>query len=162
MSRQNKIISYACQILIKSNFLCISSKNIEMLNFKKICPVGAELFHTDGRARMTMLTVTFRNFANAPKNTIVRTNISLSIYVQFSQFRSCSVDSCYRQPPQSDYFLQSRPRPFDSQQKHISAIGPATTYRTHCWPHRVRRRNICAEHRTLQYSSGPCRNIQRR
>jgi len=36
---------------------------------------------TDGQARMTMLIVAFRNFANAPKNTIVLANISLSIYV---------------------------------------------------------------------------------
>ena len=41
----------------------------------KICPVGAELFHADGRVGggqtdMTKLIVAFRNFANAPgKNT---------------------------------------------------------------------------------------------
>jgi len=38
----------------------------------KIHPVGAEFFHavgrTDGRAGMTKLVVTLRNFANAPKN----------------------------------------------------------------------------------------------
>jgi len=37
----------------------------------KIRPVGAELFHagrrTEGQTDMTKLTVTFRNFANAPK-----------------------------------------------------------------------------------------------
>ena len=38
-----------------------------------IHPVGAELFHADGRTDgqmtyMTKLVVTFRNFANAPKN----------------------------------------------------------------------------------------------
>ena len=33
----------------------------------KISPVGAELFHADGRTDMTKLTVAFRNFANAPK-----------------------------------------------------------------------------------------------
>jgi hypothetical protein len=35
----------------------------------KICSVGAELFHTDGRTDkdMTKLIVAFRNFANAPK-----------------------------------------------------------------------------------------------
>ena len=32
----------------------------------KIRPVGAEFFHADG-TDMTKLTVTFRNFANAPK-----------------------------------------------------------------------------------------------
>jgi hypothetical protein len=39
----------------------------------KIRPVGAELFNADrrtnGRTDMTMLTVAFRNFPKAPKNT---------------------------------------------------------------------------------------------
>ena len=30
----------------------------------KICPVGAQLFHSDGEADTTMLTVAFRHFAN--------------------------------------------------------------------------------------------------
>ena len=34
----------------------------------KIRPVGAELFHADGRTDMTKLTVAFRNSAKAPKN----------------------------------------------------------------------------------------------
>ena len=34
----------------------------------KIRPVGAELFHADRRTRMPKLTVTFRNYANAPNN----------------------------------------------------------------------------------------------
>ena len=34
----------------------------------KIRPVGAELFHADGRTDMTNLIITFRNFASAPKN----------------------------------------------------------------------------------------------
>ena len=33
----------------------------------KIRPVGAELFHVDGRTDKTKLTVAFRNFANVPK-----------------------------------------------------------------------------------------------
>ena len=36
----------------------------------KIRPVGAELFHADGRTNMTKPLVTFRNFANVPKNCI--------------------------------------------------------------------------------------------
>ena len=34
----------------------------------KILSVGAELFHTVERTDMTKLIVTFRNFANAPRN----------------------------------------------------------------------------------------------
>jgi hypothetical protein len=34
----------------------------------KICEVGTELFHADGRTDMTKLIVAFRNFANAPKH----------------------------------------------------------------------------------------------
>jgi len=33
----------------------------------KIRPVGSDLHQADGRADVTKLTVTFRNFANAPK-----------------------------------------------------------------------------------------------
>ena len=31
-------------------------------------PMGAELFHADGRTDMTKLIVAFRNFAKVPKN----------------------------------------------------------------------------------------------
>jgi len=51
------------------------SKNTQIPNFMKIHPVGTELLHadgrTDGQASVTRLTVAFRNFANAPKNTPV-------------------------------------------------------------------------------------------
>ena len=36
----------------------------------KIRPVGAELFHADVRTEMTKLIVNYRNFANAPKNSV--------------------------------------------------------------------------------------------
>jgi len=35
---------------------------------KKIRPVGAVLFHADGRTGKTTLIVAFRNFSKAPKN----------------------------------------------------------------------------------------------
>jgi hypothetical protein len=42
------------------------SKNLQISNFMKIRPVGAELFHADGRTLyMNKLIVTFRDFANA-------------------------------------------------------------------------------------------------
>jgi hypothetical protein len=34
----------------------------------KIRPVGAELFHVDGRTDMTNVIVSFNSFAKAPKN----------------------------------------------------------------------------------------------
>ena len=40
----------------------------------KRCPVEAKLFHADnGRTDITMLTVAFRSFANAPKITKTKT-----------------------------------------------------------------------------------------
>jgi hypothetical protein len=36
----------------------------------KIRPMGAQLFHADGRTDMTKLMVAFRNFANASKNEV--------------------------------------------------------------------------------------------
>jgi len=42
----------------------------QMSNFMKIRPVGADLFHADRRIDMTKLMVAFRNFANAPKNSL--------------------------------------------------------------------------------------------
>ena len=40
------------------------------MKLMKIRQVGAELFHADGQAKMTKLTVVFRNFANAPKKAV--------------------------------------------------------------------------------------------
>ena len=37
-----------------------------MSSFIKICPVGAELFHTDGQTAKTKLIIAFRNLAKAP------------------------------------------------------------------------------------------------
>jgi len=41
----------------------------------KIRPVGAELFHADGRTDMTKLTVAFLNFAKGPKNKTQRAGL---------------------------------------------------------------------------------------
>jgi len=56
---------------MKLEFLDRFSKNTHISNFVKIRPVGAEMFHADkGKTQtdMTKLIVTFRNFANMPKN----------------------------------------------------------------------------------------------
>ena len=42
-------------------------KNNEISNFMKIRLLGAELFSADGQTDVMMVTVAFRNFANAPK-----------------------------------------------------------------------------------------------
>ena len=49
------------------------SKNAHLSDFIKICPLGAEVFHEDGRTDMTKVTEAFRNFANTPKNDSSRT-----------------------------------------------------------------------------------------
>ena len=41
-------IRYSCQILMR-HFLHRFSTNMEICNFMKIHPVGAELFHVDGQ-----------------------------------------------------------------------------------------------------------------
>jgi UDP-galactopyranose mutase len=56
---------YSCQILIKLEFSRPIFENPQTPNVMKIHPVGAELFHTDGRTAMKLI-VAFRNFANAP------------------------------------------------------------------------------------------------
>jgi hypothetical protein len=43
-------------------------ENTPMQHFMKMHPMVAELFHTDGQTDMTKLTVTARNFENAPQN----------------------------------------------------------------------------------------------
>ena len=58
------------------NFLDRFSKNPQTSNVMKIRPVGAELFHVNGRpdrrADMTKLIVAFRNLANAPNDWLYR------------------------------------------------------------------------------------------
>ena len=58
------------QFLVKPEFYryFFLRKNIQIPNFMKIRPVGAELLHADRWTDTTKLTVAFRNFANAPKN----------------------------------------------------------------------------------------------
>jgi hypothetical protein len=45
----------------------ISGKKAEISNFIEIHPVGAEMFHEDGRTDMTKLMVAFHKVANARK-----------------------------------------------------------------------------------------------
>jgi len=54
------------------------SENIQ-INFFKIRPVGAELFHADGRTDMTKLLVAIRNFSQAPKKWTQVKNVVLLV-----------------------------------------------------------------------------------
>jgi hypothetical protein len=49
-------------------------KNSKISNMIKIRSVGVELFHAERQTYMMKLIVSFRNFANAPKND--KTNVS--------------------------------------------------------------------------------------
>jgi p-aminobenzoyl-glutamate transporter AbgT len=53
------------------NLFARFSKNTQIPNFIKIIPVGAELFHADGRTDVTKLKFAFCNFANASTDTLL-------------------------------------------------------------------------------------------
>jgi len=53
-------------------------KKTEISNFMKIRPVGAKLFHADGRTDMTKLITVFRNSANAPEDNSGCTSVALT------------------------------------------------------------------------------------
>ena len=61
-------------ILMKIEFSWHIFEKYSNIKFNKIRPVGAELFHVNGRmdrrTHMTKLIVAFRNFANAPKKKV--------------------------------------------------------------------------------------------
>ena len=58
-------------------------KNIQISNFMKMLPVGAELFHADGRTEVAKLIVTFRNFTNALNNESGAFNTTFGSTVMF-------------------------------------------------------------------------------
>ena len=70
---------------MKLETFSIVSKNTQISNFVKIRPVGAELFHANGRRSvMTKLTAAFRNFVNAPKMITfptLRMNVSATVHI---------------------------------------------------------------------------------
>jgi len=50
------------------DFLDRLSQDVQISNFTKIRPFGAEVFHADGRTDRTKLIVALHNSANTPKN----------------------------------------------------------------------------------------------
>ena len=58
-------------IFVKLNYLDRFSKNLQVTNFMRICPVVAALFHVDKwmdrRTHMIKLIIAFHNFTNVPK-----------------------------------------------------------------------------------------------
>jgi hypothetical protein len=57
----------------ETRILCREFRKTQISNFMKIRPLGAKLFHagglTDRQTDIRILTVGFRNFANAPETT---------------------------------------------------------------------------------------------
>jgi len=85
------------------NFLGIFSKNIQMSNFMKIRPLGAEYFHADrwrdGQIDMTRLIVAFWNFVEVPINTPApfREFGRVFIFLWRVLFKRWSLGSSYRE-----------------------------------------------------------------
>jgi len=65
---------------MKLEFLDIFSTNTQISEGMKIRPVGAELFHADGRTDMTKLIVALRNYADEPKKPRLSTWTLLNDY----------------------------------------------------------------------------------
>jgi len=61
-------LKYPILFLSYLNFFYRFLKHTQISNFVKIRPVGVKLFHVDRQTNMTKLMVTFRYFANMPKN----------------------------------------------------------------------------------------------
>jgi hypothetical protein len=78
---------------MKLEFFDRFSKNTQVSNFIKILPMGAELFHADGRIDMTRLLVAFRNFANASKRVTVKFTLEQAMK---DQRRSRGIASLFR------------------------------------------------------------------
>jgi hypothetical protein len=69
---------FFCQILINLEF-SRQTFDRQMSNSMDFRPVGAELFHADGRTDITKLIVAFRNFAKEPKMLPTRSQIWLEV-----------------------------------------------------------------------------------
>ena len=88
-------------------------------SFMKNRPVGAELFHVDGRTDVTKLIVPFRNFVNAPKKRPLQNCLAIP-YSEHVQLNLTPVHILFR--PQSA-LIQS----FDAARISLynAALSPA-------------------------------------
>ena len=139
-----------------------------MPNFKKIRPVGAQLFHADGRTGT-------HDDANSRFAQFWERTQQYNCTYEYLVSSRCTIFPLsflfsLRLAPATDNH-RSLVTAFSSsswtQQKHITATGPATSHQTqdvwtHRWPCTVPSRNICADQGVLQYCSALCRNIRRR
>jgi hypothetical protein len=69
-----------------------------MWNFTKIGPLGAELFHADGRSDIKLI-VAFRNFANPSKNEVHTNYIFLTVFPTQQLFQRARIKTHQRQRP---------------------------------------------------------------
>jgi hypothetical protein len=77
---------YPCPIVMKVEFSRQIFGKSSNITFHEICPVGTELYHTDGWTDMTKLIVAFRSFAKAPNEMCsdIFAVINLVSYVLFN------------------------------------------------------------------------------
>ena len=76
-------------------------KNAQLSNFMKIRPVGAQLFHVDGRTDMYVV-LAFRNFANASRNQVHPVSYVIS-FLMFI-FKICSHNFMFMVPCIADLY----------------------------------------------------------
>ena len=65
------------------NFLNRYSKNTQISNFMKICPVGAELLQTEGQTATTTVTAAFRKFCEPARKWYRSTQACVTVATHF-------------------------------------------------------------------------------
>ena len=86
---------YCCRILTKLEFsLDRVLSNIQIRNFMKIRPVGAELFHAERGTDMTKLIVAFLNFTTHPLNIIKKLIFVVPCIMLNSEINPARCNNC--------------------------------------------------------------------
>jgi hypothetical protein len=86
------------------SFLDRFSKKVLISSFIKIRPVGAYLYHANGRTDMAKQTVAFRNFRNAPKH-----SRALALQRRAAEKLKITKDACLCQYPTAPPPLRTPP-----------------------------------------------------